>query len=100
MRMDAMGCLNVGVIRQARVGSTGVRIELLKDTIFFFVSRGLGHETAISANGNLCGLIFINSINMHPAILNVLTYKKTGFQLAHLNEARWGFGGHYYHTLK
>lgn len=94
-----MGCLNVGVIRQAWVGNTGVRFELLKDTVFC-VSQGLGHETAISANGNLCGFIFINSINMHFAILNVLTYMKTGFQLAHLNEARWGFGGHYYHTLK
>lgn len=95
-----VGCLNVGAIRQARGGSTGVRFDLLRDTGVFCVSWGLGHETAISANGNLCGLIFINSINMHPAILNVLTYMKTVFQLAHLNEARWGFGGHYYHTLK
>lgn len=75
-----------------------VRLELLKNTVFY-VSWVLGHETTISANRNLCGLIFINSINMHPAILHVLMYVKTGFQLAYLKEARWGFGGHYYHTL-
>lgn len=67
----------------------GVRLELLKNTAFC-VSWGLGHETTISPNRNLCGLIFINSINMHPAILDVLMYMKTGFQLTYLNEARWG----------
>lgn len=77
----------------------GMRLELLKNTVFC-VSWVLGHETTISANRNLCGLIFINSINTHPAKLNVLMYMKTDFQLAYLNEARWGFGGHYYNTLK
>lgn len=94
-----VGCSKVGMIRQAWIGSMGMSLELLKNTIFC-VSWVLGHETTISANRNLCGLIFINSINMHPAKLNVLMYMKTGFQLAYLNEARWGFGGHYYHTLK
>lgn len=94
-----MGCSNVGVIRQTWIQSMGVRLELLKNAVFC-VYWGLGHETTISANRTLCVLIVINSINMHPAILNVLMCMKTGFQLAYLNEARWGFGGHYYHTLK
>lgn len=85
---------DMGVIKQPWVGSMQVGFE------FFRVFRGLGHETTINTNGNLCGFIFINSINMHPATLTALTYVKTGFQLAHLNEARWGFGGRYYHTLK
>lgn len=64
------GCSKVGVIRQAWIQSMGVRLELLKNTVFCFYWV-LGHETTISANRNLCVLIFINSINMHPAILNV-----------------------------
>lgn len=94
-----VGWVKVGVIRRAWIGSAGGSPALLKDT-FFCVSWRLGHETNISADGNLRGLIFINSINMHPAALNMLTDGNAGFQLAHLKEARWGFGGHYYHTLK